>query len=163
MTRILLALPLAAALAGCGGNDGEGASVSIKGDGGNTIASVGKDGRVAIKAPGFEGSVKLPRVDLGAADFEIDGLKLYPKSTIANLNVESGSGKDGGVRVEFNSPAAAAQVRDWFRQQMRNAGFTVEMKDGALSGKTRDGSPFSLKIAPTGTDKSRGTLSVAKI
>jgi len=157
MNKAWLMLPLAAALAACGG---DGTSVSIKGEDGNAIASVGKDGRVAIKAPGFEGSLKLPKFDIGADDFEVDGLKLCPGSTIANLNVESGGGKAGGVKVDFDAPAAAAQVQNWFQEQMRGAGFAVALKDGALSGTTRDGSPFNLKIAPAGNDKARGTLSV---
>jgi hypothetical protein len=159
MKRTLLILPLAAALAACG-NEGDGTSVSIKGDDGNTVASVGKDGRVAIKAPGFEGSLKLPKFEFGADNFEVDGLKLYPGSTIANLNVESGAGKEGSVKVEFDAPAAAAQVQNWFREQMQSTGFTVDLKDGVLAGKTSDGSPFTLKLAPAGDATSRGTLSV---
>lgn len=160
MKRVWLILPVALALAACG-NDGDGSSVSIKGDDGNTIASVGKDGRVEFNAPGFQGSVKLPKFDIGADNFEIDGLKLYPGSTIANLNVDSSGGKDGSVKVEFDAPAAAAQVQSWFQEQMQSAGFTVSLKDGALSGKTGDGSPFSLKLAPQGDAKSRGTLTVS--
>ncbi len=163
MKRIWLALPLVAALSACGGGEGDGATVSIKGADGNTVASVGKDGRLAITAPGFEGSLKLPRFEFGADDFEVDGLKLYPGSTIANLNVESGNGKEGSVRVDFDAPAAAAQVESWFREQMRNAGFTIDANAGALAGKTGDGSPFSLRIAPRGDGKARGTLSVTGI
>lgn len=160
MKRIWIALPLAVVLAACGGS-GDGTSVSIKGEDGNTLASVGKDGRVEIKAPGFEGSVKLPKFEFGADNFEVDGLKLYPGSTIANLNVDASGGKDGSVKVEFDAPAAAGQVQNWFREQMQSAGFTVDLKDGALSGKTGDGSPFALKIVPQGDGKSRGTLSVS--
>jgi len=158
MKQWWIALPLAALLAACGGGEGNGTAVSIKGEDGNTIASVGKDGRVAIKAPGFEGSVKLPKFDIGADNFEVDGLKLYPGSTIANLNVDAAKQGGGTVKVEFDAPAAAQQVESWFREQMQSAGFTVAVKDGALSGTTGDGSPFSLKIAPQGEDKSRGTL-----
>jgi hypothetical protein len=160
MKQLWIALPLVALLAACGGGEGNGTAVSIKGEDGNTIASVGKDGRVAIKAPGFEGSVKLPKFDIGADNFEVDGLKLYPGSTIANLNVDAAKQGGGTVKVEFDAPAAAQQVESWFREQMQSAGFTVAVKDGALSGTTGDGSPFSLKIAPQGEDKSRGTLSV---
>ncbi|ODP39660.1 hypothetical protein [Sphingomonas turrisvirgatae] len=159
MKRVWTLLPLAVALAACG-DDGAGTSVSIKGDDGNTLASVGKDGRVEIKAPGFEGSVKLPKFAFGADDFEVDGLKLYPGSTIANLNVDSSGGNDGSVKVDFDAPAAADQVQSWFREQMQSAGFTVDLKNGALAGKTGDGSPFSLKVTPQGDGKSRGSLTV---
>lgn len=161
MRWIWLALPTLALLGACGGGDGDGTSITIKGEDGNVVASAGKDGRVAIKVPGFEGAVKLPEFQFGADDFEVDGLKLYPGSTIANLNVESGSGKDGSVKVQFDAPAAASRVQDWFREQMQSAGFTVSLKDGALSGRTGDGSPFSLKVDAAGTERSRGTLSVS--
>lgn len=159
MKNVLLMLPLAAALAGCG-SDGDGTSVSIKGDDGNAVASLGKDGRVAIKAPGFEGSLKLPKFEFGAENFEVDGLKLYPGSTIANLNVESGNDKDGSVRVDFDAPAAVGQVQRWFQDEMQSAGFNLSAKDGMLTGTTKDGSPFTLKLSPAGDEKARGTLSV---
>jgi hypothetical protein len=158
--RTWTVLPIAALLAACGDGAENGTAISIKGEDGNAIASVGKDGRVAIKAPGFEGAIKLPKFDIGADNFEVDGLKLYPGSTIANLNVDAAKDGGGSVKVEFDAPAAAQQVESWFREQMQSAGFSVAVKDGVLSGTTGDGSPFSLKIAPQGEDKSRGTLSV---
>jgi hypothetical protein len=167
MIRTRLALPLAAALAACGGGeDGNGTSISIKDGDGEASIKADKDGRVAIKAPGFEGSLKLPKFDLGAGDFEIDGLKLYPGSTIASLNVDgnqSAEGKGdgaGSVRVQFDSPAAADQVRTWFREQMQAAGFTVAANGSQLSGKTGEGSDFTLKLDPAGDAKSHGTLTV---
>lgn len=165
MIRNWLVLPLAAALAACGG-EGDGASISVKSGEGEASVKADKDGRVAIKAPGFEGSLKLPKFEIGADDFEIDGLKLYPGSTIAALNVDAnqGAGRDGGgedtVRVQFDAPAAADQVRSWFREQMQAAGFTVAAKDGQISGKTSEGSDFTLKLDPAGDSKSRGTLTV---
>jgi hypothetical protein len=160
MSRIWLALPVALALTACGGGDNDGASISIKGGDGDVAGASVKDGRVAVRAPGFEGTVKLPKFEFGADNFEVDGLKLFPGSTIANLDVESGNGKEGSVRIDFDAPAAATEVQNWFREQMQRAGFAVELKDGALSGKTSDGSPFTLKLAPRGDGKSRGTLSV---
>lgn len=162
MNRIWLTLPLAAALAACGGGEGEGASISVKSGEGDASIKTDKDGRVSVKAPGFEGSLKLPKFDLGAENFEIDGLKLYPGSTIANLNVDANREKGGEdtVRVQFDSPAAADQVRDWFREQMQAAGFTIAANGDQISGKTGEGSDFMLKLDPAGDAKSRGTLTI---
>lgn len=164
MTRTWLALPLMVALAACGGGSGEGngASISVKSGDGEATIKADKDGRVAIKAPGFEGSVKLPKFDLGAENFEVDGLKLYPGSTIASLNVDANreAGGEDTVRVQFDSPAAAGQVRSWFQEQMQAAGFIVAAKDGQISGKTSEGSDFTLKLDPAGDSKSHGTLTV---
>jgi len=43
---------------------------------------------------------------------------------------------------------------------MQTAGFTVAAKDGKLSGKTSEGSDFTLDIDAAGGSKSRGTLTV---
>ncbi|MBX3595876.1 hypothetical protein [Sphingomonas sp.] len=156
-----LALPLAVALTACGG-DGESTTVSIKGGDGNAAASIGKDGTVSVKAPGFEGSIKLPKFKIGAENFEIDGVKLYPGSTISSLNIDdkSEADGDGSVHVVFDAPADAKQVTDWFREQMEGAGFTVTGKQTELAGKTSEGSAYTLKLDPAGAGKSRGTLAV---
>jgi hypothetical protein len=164
MNRNWLVLPLMAALAACGDGTGEGnsASISVKSGEGDATIKADKDGRVAVKVPGFEGSIKLPKFDLKAENFDVDGLKLYPGSTIASLNVDANrdAGGEDTVRVQFESPAAAGQVRSWFEEQMQTAGFTVAAKDGQLSGKTGEGSDFTLKVDPAGDSKSRGTLTV---
>ena len=45
---------------------------------------------------------------------------------------------------------------------MQSAGFTVDLKDGALQGKTSEGSDFTLRLTPDGESKSKGTLDVAE-
>lgn len=153
--------PLTLALTACGGSD-EGTSISIEGDNGAVTARADKDGKVAIKAPGFEGSVKLPKFTIGADNFEVDGVKLYPGATISSMNIDDRDGKGGGVKVVFDAPADAAQVRDWFREQMQGAGFSVTGNRDELTGKTKSGSPYTLKVEGAGSEKSRGTLSVTE-
>jgi hypothetical protein len=155
-------LPVAAVLAACGG-DGEGTSISIQGDNGSVTAQADKDGKVSVKAPGFEGSIKLPKFNISAENFEIDGVKLYPGATVSSLNIDDRQDgtKSGGVNVTFDAPADAARVRDWFREQMEGAGFTVTGNRDELTGKTKSGSPYTLKIDGTGDAKSRGTLTVS--
>jgi len=164
MTRNWLVLPLVLALAACGdgSGDGNGASISVNSGEGNASIKADKEGRVAVKLPGFEGSIKLPKFDLKAENFDVDGLKLYPGSTIASLNVDANrdAGGEDTVRVQFEAPAAADQVRSWFQEQMQAAGFSVSAKDGQFSGKTGEGSDFTLKVDPAGDSKSRGTLTV---
>lgn len=161
MKPFWLTLPLAATLAACGG-EGEGTSISIQGDNGSVTAQADKDGKVSVKAPGFEGSIKLPKFTIGADNFEIDGVKLYPGATIASLNIDDrqDGAQRGGVKVSFDAPADAARVRDWFREQMEGAGFTVTGTSADLTGKTKSGDPYTLTIADNGEAKSRGTLTV---
>lgn len=162
MKPIWLVLPVAAALAACGGG-GEGTSISIQGDNGSVTAAADKDGKVSVKAPGFEGSIKLPKFNIGAENFEVDGVKLYPGATVSSLNIDDRQDgtKSGGVKVTFDAPAEATRVRDWFREQMEGAGFTVTGNRDELTGKTKSGSPYTLKIDGTGDAKSRGTLTVS--
>lgn len=166
MVRPLIALALSPALLLAACNDGPGTSISIdaKGDDGNGAVTVDKDGRVSVKAPGFESSIKLPKIQIDAEDFEINGLRLYPGSTIDDLNVDAkdnAGGKDEGtVRVGFAAPAASGAVRDWFRKSMADKGFTVEAKGSGLAGKTRDGDPFTLELTPGGEGRTRGVLAV---
>jgi hypothetical protein len=162
MKPIWLVLPLAAALAACGG-EGDGTSISIQGDNGSVTAAADKDGKVSVKAPGFEGSIKLPKFNIGAENFEVDGVKLYPGATVSSLNIDDRQDgtKSGGVNVTFDAPAEATRVRDWFREQMEGAGFTVTGNRDELTGKTKSGSPYTLKIDSTGDAKSRGTLTVS--
>ncbi len=162
MKPIWLVLPVATALAACGG-DGEGTSISIQGDNGSVTAQADKDGKVSVKAPGFEGSIKLPKFNISAENFEIDGVKLYPAATVSSLNIDDRQDgtKSGGVKVTFDAPAEATRVRDWFREQMEGAGFTVTGNRDELTGKTKSGSPYTLKIDGTGDAKSRGTLTVS--
>lgn len=162
MKSIWLMLPLAVAVSSCGGGD-EGTSISIQGDNGSVTAQADKDGKVSVKAPGFEGSIKLPKFSIGAENFEIDGVRLYPGATIASLNIDDRQDgtKSGGVKVTFDAPAEAARVRDWFREQMEGAGFTVTGNRDELTGKTKSGSPYTLKIDGAGDAQSRGTLTVS--
>lgn len=157
---LLLALPLAA----CGGGDDkQGTAITLKAesDGANISASADADGRMAIKLPGFEGKLKLPRIQLNAENFDMNGVKLYPNSTITSFDI-AGRDKEGDDRVKigFESPAGADKVRAWFQDQMAQRNFKVQANGGGLSGTTDDGDPFTLDLASAGADKARGTLTV---
>lgn len=159
---LLTLLPLAA----CDGS-GNGTSVSInaKSDSdGNASISTDANGQMAIKAPGFEGAIKLPKIHIDAEDFDVNGVKLYPNSTIAALNVdaeEKAGDKDRGqVRVAFESPAALAMVQGWFRDKMTARGFKVEADGTGLKGTTDEGDPFRLQLNAEGDQKTKGQLEV---
>lgn len=159
-----LALALAAtfALTACGergGGDGDGdAKVSVNTD--------GKNGKVSVNAPGVKLEVVDPDINLKADDFNIDGVKLYPGSTITQMNVESTSdtnkGKKSNVTVGFKSDANAKEVADWFDAEMKKAKFTTARSGYDISGTTTDGQKFSLKIGDEGGGKSSGTVNLSR-
>jgi hypothetical protein len=167
------ALLLAVTLSACDGSkDGTTISFNSTDSDGNVVASMdGNSGAVAINTPGFSGKIKLPKLHLDSKDFDMNGVHLYPGSTISAMNIDAHEGgkagddddgdDEGTVRVSFISPASARTVRDWFRQQLSAAGFTVSTSGDGLVGTTNEKKPFKLDLAPDGSDKSKGTITVS--
>lgn len=158
---LLLALPLAA----CGGSDG-GTSFTFTGNGadGNRhgAAMDGASGQVKIDVPGFQGSFKLPKVQLTADNFDLNGVHLPPGSKIRGFDVEAGGGDkdDGRVRVSFDAPTDAAAVRAWFAERLPKVGFTVRDEGAGLAGTTDDHKPFALGLDNAGAGRATGTITI---
>lgn len=159
MRPILLLLAAALPLAACAKHD-EGTSVTINSSDGNTIAAVdGKTGDVKLDLPGFQGKITLPKIQVNADNFDLNGVHLYPGSTIQSLNIAADGGK-GGVRVAFTSPASPATVRDWLMTRLNKAGFAVSATGAGLTGTTDEHKPFRLDLTPAGDDKANGVITV---
>jgi len=163
-------LLLVAMLSACDGSkSGTTISFNSSDSDGNVVASMdGNTGAVAINTPGFSGKIKLPAVHLDSKDFDMNGVHLYPGSTISAMNIDAHDGGKAGddddsgtVRVSFASPASAGTVRDWFKQKLSAAGFTVSASGNGLVGTTNEKKPFKLDLAPDGSDKSKGTITVS--
>jgi hypothetical protein len=165
MHRALLLLTLVP-LAACDGS-GTGTSFSINAtsdEDGNSTITTDSNGQMAIKAPGFEGAIKLPKFHVNAENFDFNGVKLYPNSQVSELNVDADDSKTsedkGKVRVAFESPAALAKVQGWFRDKMAARGFKIETDGDGLKGTTDDGDPFKLVLSADGDQKTRGKLEI---
>jgi hypothetical protein len=165
----LAAILLAATLSSCDDSK-TGTSISINStdSDGNVVASMdGNTGAVAINVPGFSGKLNLPKIHLDSDDFEMNGVHLYPGSTISGMNVEAhddgkpGKNDDNGsVRVSFQSPAAPATVRDWFQQKLNGAGFDVVPNGNGLTGTTDEKKSFKMELTADGNDKSKGVITL---
>ena len=162
------ALILAATLGACHGSK-EGTSITINTTDadGNTVADLnGNSGALSINTPGFSGKITLPKVHLDGGDFDMNGVHLYPGSTVSAMNIDAHDGGKSGdedrgvVRISFASPAAPATVRDWYRQKLTAAGFTLSPSGNGLVGTTDEKKPFKLDLAADGADKSKGTITV---
>ncbi len=163
------AVVLAATLSACD-NTKTGASISINSSDsdGNVVASMdGNTGAVAINVPGFSGKLNLPKIHLDANDFDMNGVHLYPGSTISAMNVEAHSdGKvsknddNANVRVTCKSPAEPGTVRDWYRQKLDTAGFSVAPNGNGLTGTTDEKKPFKLELTADGADTSKGVITI---
>ena len=164
------ALILAATLSACDGSkDGTSISFNSTDSDGNVVASMdGNSGAVAINAPGFSGKIHLPKLHLDSKDFDMNGVHLYPGSTISAMNIDAHDGgkasdddDSGTIRVSFASPASPATVRDWYQQKLSAAGFTLSASGNGLVGTTNEKKPFRLDLSPDGADKSKGTITVS--
>ncbi len=139
----------------------EGASVSINADGGNVLGAInGETGEMKIDVPGFQGSVKLPKIKIDTGNFDLNGVRLYPGSSIKTLNIV-GDDKAGGLRVAFASPATPTVVRDWFAERLGKVGYQVHPEGAKLIGTTDENKPFRLELAPDGKDKATGTIVIS--
>lgn len=156
------ALAAAALLGGCD-RKGDGTSVTINAADGNMVGHVdGRSGEIKLALPGFTGEFKLPKVKMDADNFDLNGVHLYPGSTIGaiNLNGDKGDGRssDGQLQLHFTSPADAATVRGWFQQRLEKAGFTLHTDGNGLAGTTDENKPFRLDLKDTGRQRAEGTI-----
>lgn len=157
-TILMLAIPLAM-LAGCefkvGKDDGgkDAASVKVGEDGNVAIAADGGDG-ISIKVPGFEGKMSIPGVELGGDNMDVDGIKLYPGSTLHGINVTDRKGPgNGAIDMRFTSPAAPDKVAAYYAAAARDNNFTeINVTNSAgtatLTATNPDGDPMTITMAP---------------
>lgn len=159
MHRLLLLAPLALTATACNRTADDAPSISINADGGNVLGAIdGDTGQVKIDVPGFQGSMKLPKIKIDSSDFDLNGVRLYPGSSIRSLDVLGDAGKDGGIRVRFASPAGPDTVRNWFAERLGKVGYTVHAEGANLVGTTDEHKPFRLDLAPDGAGKATGTV-----
>lgn len=163
VTACVVLLPLAA----CdGANQGTSIAINATGEDGNMIAGVdGRTGQVSFNAPGVSGKLKLPKILLDAGNFDMNGVHLYPGSTISSMNIDAherpGSDDHGSVRVSFESPAAPGAVRDWFRKKLSGAGYKIQVEGNGLAGTSGQGKPFRIDLTPAGANHSSGTITTS--
>ncbi len=163
---LLLLAIFAVPLVGCDGAK-EGTTISLdtrdSDGGGNVTAGVdGKTGQVSINAPGFSGKFSLPKIQLDAKNFDLNGVHLYPGSKIKGMSIfaDHGDGdeKSGKVRVSFDSPADPATVRTWFADKLAKADFKLTASGDSLTGTDEKGDPISIKLTPAADGHSTGEI-----
>jgi len=157
---ILPLLALALPLAACGKKDDgtPGTSITIAGKDDNVAAATDKDGVVSVNVPGVNIKVDLPKIDLTAGNFDIDGVKLYPGSRISSVDVKSGEGEKGGVAIAFDAPGDRAAVRDYFVKAFEDKGMQARIDGEAIAGIDEDGDPFRIALAQNGAGKTQGHI-----
>ena len=138
-------------LAGCGvhtknpanGDD----NVSIQADG---------NGHIAFNLPIAQGQVKVPTSMMHNSNFDIDGVKLMPGSQVNGFSLDAHH-EGATVNMSFTAPAAPDQVRAYFIDQFRQKGVEAAVSGNAVTGKSKDGSPFTIQLSP-GPNGSQGKI-----
>ncbi|HEX8263498.1 MAG TPA: hypothetical protein VF547_11545 [Allosphingosinicella sp.] len=124
-----------------------------------------EEGKISVKAPGFDLKFTLPKGMVGEARAERDSKLLYPGAVLRGMAIaagqDTGKGGDSEVEIRFSTPDPLDEVVAWYREPARAEGFRLEraVKDGdgwMVTGvQKRDGHPFKLRLAPRpggGTD-----------
>ena len=141
MTRFafLLALPMLAAcnVHGKYPNDSND-NVSIHAD---------ESGNIAFNLPIAQGQVKIPSGFMHEGDIDIDGVKLMPGSKVTGFNLDSHNDVTN-LDMSFTAPASPDQVRSYFVDQFRKQGAEVKLAGDSVTGKSKDGSPFTIQVSP---------------
>lgn len=155
----VLAIPLIL-LAGCEfrigkeKDDKDAASVQVGADGNVAISAEEGGEGLSIKVPGFEGKMNIPGIELGGDNMDIDGIKLYPGTTLHGINVTDRQGPDNGlVDMRFTSPAAPDKLAAYYAAAARENDFTAIKVANAGGGATLtainpDGDPMTISMSP---------------
>ena len=127
-------------------------NVHSKGSGGsddNVSINADESGHVAFNLPFIQGQVKVPASVMHGGDFDIDGVKLMPGSSVTGFSL---MGRDHGstVNLTFKAPAAPDQTRAYFLDQFREKGVKASGNGDAITGTSKDGSPFVIHLSPAG-------------
>ncbi|QIG78399.1 hypothetical protein [Stakelama tenebrarum] len=169
MIRPALPLVLLLPLAACGMGDDESTegnattfSIHAQSDEGNTTIT-GDGGKVGIRIPGFEGTIDIPGFQLKSDDLDIDGVKLYPGTTITHFGIRAddrGNRDSGSVDFEFVSPAGREAVVEWFRERFAEEDMTVAQTEQGFTGTTSDDDHFTLTLTADGDEKTQGKFTI---
>jgi len=147
---LLLAVPL---LAGCNVHSKTPADSDE-----NVTIHADESGQIAFNLPFAEGHVKVPATMMHSGNIDIDGVKLMPGSSVTGFSVLAGD-KSANVNMAFTAPASPDEVRSYYVDQFKKQGVEVALAGDAVSGKTKDGSPFIVRVTPA-ANGSQGKIEV---
>ena len=147
----LSCLMLVALLAGCNvhSKSGDDDKVNVNADG---------SGKIAFDLPFAKGQVKVPSGWMHKGNFDIDGVKLMPGSDVTGFSLDAHD-KASVVNMSFTAPAAPDAVRSYYVEQFRKKGLDAAVAGDSVTGKSKDGNPFTIQVSPAGTG-SKGTIRV---
>lgn len=117
-----------------------------------------EDGQVSFDVPFASGNVKLPAGSMSSSDFDIEGVKMIPGGRITSFNIDAGD-KGATVNFGFKAPGSPDEVRTYFADQFGKKGIDAAVVGDSVSGKTKDGDPFVIRVEPA-AQGSQGTITI---
>src|SRR5689334_18713953 len=112
---------------------------------GNVAIQANTDGEVNFNVPFVQGKIKLPEGAMHRSNFDIDGVKLMPGSSVTGVNVFAGD-RGSTVHMTFKAPAAPDAVRAYFIDEFKKQGVEAAASGDGVTGKSKDGTPFTIKV-----------------
>ncbi|HEX2624947.1 MAG TPA: hypothetical protein VHM21_06820 [Sphingomicrobium sp.] len=151
--RLALLLTSVALIAGCNVHSKNPANSD-----GDVTIDADSNGEVNFNLPFANAKVKLPEGAMRNGNFDIDGVKLMPGSSITGFSVFA---RDQGsdVTMTFNAPASPDAVRAYFLDQFKTKGVEASPTADGLSGKSKDGNRFAIHLEPAGSG-SKGKIEI---
>lgn len=124
----------------------------------NVSIHADESGHIAFNLPIAEGKLKVPTSMMHNGNFDIDGVKLMPGSSVTGFNLDA---HDHGATVDmsFSAPASPDEVRSYYIDQFKKQGVEAALAGEAVTGKSKDGSPFTIQVGPA-QDGSQGKIVV---
>lgn len=113
----------------------------------NVNIQADESGNISFDLPIAEGKLKVPTSMMHNGNFDIDGVKLPPGSSVTGFSVFARD-KGSTVNMAFNAPGAPDEVRSYFVDQFRKQSVEAALSGDAVTGKSKDGSPFTIQVTP---------------
>jgi hypothetical protein len=136
------------------------------------VSAEGKaeEGKISVKAQGFDLKLSLPKGIAGEARAERDSKLLYPGAVLRGMAIAAGEGKGKGgdteVEIAFSTPDPVDKVLAWYRDPARAEGFRLDRAEREDRGwrvtgvQKRDGHRFKLRLDARPGGGTDGRLSV---
>lgn len=171
MARPMLCAALAplALLAACGADD-EDFNMAAPANGHASAEGKAEEGKISVKAPGFDLTFSLPKEMAGEAKVDRDSKVFYPGATISGMAIAAGEGGDDGgdseMEMRFATADPVERVAAWYRAPERGDGFRLDGASQSGGGWTifgtqkRDNHRFKVRLAPRAGGGTDGRVTV---
>lgn len=124
----------------------------------NVVINADDSGHIAFNVPFAQGQVKVPGAMMHSGDFDIDGVKLIPGSSVTGFNLNAGD-HGSTVNIAFSAPVPPDQARAYFLDQFREKGVQASASGDGVTGTSKDGSPFVIHLTAGGSG-TKGAIEV---